>query len=79
MIGVSKEVQQQLEAFPAELVSTWFSPAAHKGQVRVRYARSADGKDRTSWLPSSRHMRYLAKGWTCVELDLESIPAAARK
>ena len=78
MIGTSKDVQRVLETYPPAEVENWFSPRAHLGEIRVKYARNADGTDRTAWLPSSRHMVYVAKGWTCVEIDEWSIPQSLR-
>jgi hypothetical protein len=78
MIGVSKDVEKQLAAYPPAVVEKWFSRYSHVGEVRVKYSRSSDGKDLTSWLPSSRHMSYVAKGWQVVEIDPSSIPQSAR-
>ena len=64
MVGISEAVEKQLAAYPPEAVERWFGPRANFGEVRVRYARNAEGTDITSWLPSSRHMAYVAKGWT---------------
>ena len=74
MIGISKTVAEQ---FPADRLAVWFSRDAHLGEVRCRYARNAD-ESLTCWLPSSRHMSYVSKGWLCVEIDESSIPAADR-
>jgi hypothetical protein len=72
MIGISKELAAK---YPAEQLAVWFGYHAHLGEVRVRYARSkTDSNTLTSWLPSSRHMDYVAKGWTAVDIDAESVP-----
>ena len=74
MIGCSKEVEQQLAAYPREAVENWFNRHGCVGEIRLRYARNAEATDITSFLPSSRHMYYVAKGWTAVEIDPASIP-----
>lgn len=39
-------------------------------EVRLRYDRG--NGDLTAWLPSSRHMDYVAKGWIAVEVQDEA-------
>src|SRR3954464_8964265 len=71
MRGTSKNVAAQYNE--AELAGL-FGPEGHRGEVRVRYQRGASG-DITSPLPSTRHLAYVAKGWTAVAVVEE--PARA--
>ena len=78
MIGIGRDVEKQLAAYPPAEVEKWFSPRGSLGEIRVRYARNSANTDLTAWLPSSRHIQYVAKGWVCVEIDTTSIPQSAR-
>jgi hypothetical protein len=48
MIGVSKEVEQQLAAYPRDVVDAWFSRFSSLGEIRLRYARNREATDVTS-------------------------------
>ena len=69
MIGISKDIANRFSE--SELLRL-FGPSAHKGEIRVRYARP--NGDLTAPLPSSRHMQYAAKGWTAVSIDEPEAP-----
>ena len=53
-----------------------FGKDAHRGQLRVIYQRTPSS-DRTAGLPSSRHMYYVAKGWTAIAID-DDAPAPGK-
>jgi hypothetical protein len=75
MLGITKELAAELAArgYTEADVARLFGRHAQQGELRVRYARP--NGDLTSPLPSSRHMQYVAKGWTAASLDIEAEPA----
>ena len=77
MIGLSESLAADLTArgYTDSDVAQLFAPQAWKGEIRVIYRRHPDREDFTSPLPSSRHMDYIAKGWTAVAIE---DPPAAR-
>lgn len=72
--GISEAVAAQ---FSESELARLFGPEAYRGEVRVRYQRQ--NGDLTSPLPSSRHLAYVAKGWTAVEVVEEPVPATERR
>ena len=67
MIGVSEELLRDLQQrFTAVEIAQFFSGRANRGQILLTYARQ--NGDRTSALPSSRHMSYVSRGWTAVAI-----------
>jgi hypothetical protein len=79
MIGISKELETDLAArgYSGEDVARLFNSRCYEGEIRVIYQRP--NGDRTSALPSSRHMQYYGvKGWTAVAIADEepAVPAA---
>ena len=71
MIGLSESLAADLTArgYTDSDVAQLFAPQAWKGEIRVIYRRHPDREDFTSPLPSSRHMDYIAKGWTAVAIE----------
>ena len=47
-----------------------FSKGANIGEIRVRHDKR--NGDLTSWLPSSQHLYYFAKGWRAVQYQAEA-------
>jgi hypothetical protein len=75
MIGISAQLATDLadRGYSDAEIAQLFDPRAHKGEVRVIYARP--NGDRTSPLPSSRHSYYhFAKGWVAVALENDADP-----
>ena len=71
MIGLSESLAADLTArgYTESDVAQLFDSRAWKGEIRVIYRRHPDREDFTSPLPSSRHMYYVAKGWTAVAIE----------
>jgi hypothetical protein len=77
IVGVSSELEAQLRGkYSQDEIDRFFNPHAHFGELRLVYARNSETTDRTSPMPSSRHMQYVSKGWTAVELFEEAVSAA---
>jgi hypothetical protein len=69
----SYRLEQELRAkFSEDEIDRFFSPASYLGELRLIYQRG--DTDFTSGLPSSRHMAYVAKGWTAVRIHSEPAP-----
>jgi hypothetical protein len=53
MIGVSKELEQELRArYSQDQIDRFFSSKSHLGEIRLYYARHAAGTDLTAPMPS---------------------------
>ena len=63
MIGVSEDIAKR---YTDTDLARLFDKFGHHGEVRVIYERP--NGDRPSPLPSSRHLSYVSKGWTAVEI-----------
>lgn len=73
ILGCSRGLSQELKARCAERGWTVNDVLGHRPgspEVRLRYDRG--NGDLTAWLPSSRHLDYVGKGWVAVELQDEA-------
>jgi hypothetical protein len=67
MIGVDAALERDLKQRYSEAeIAQFFSGRANRGQILLIYQRP--NGDRTSGLPSSRHMHYCARNWVAVAL-----------
>jgi len=67
MIGVDAALELALkQRYTTEEIAQFFSGRANRGQILLIYQRP--NGDRTSGLPSSRHMHYCARNWVAVAL-----------
>ena len=62
VMGLSKEVERQLAAYPAAAVEKWFGLYSQLGELRVGTTGNAAGTNLTSFLPSSRRLLRRREG-----------------